>query len=64
MLGVIFRGTRCEILGLDIFWLKDDSLTDASALPPPEVLAAQIAADLRAVQATFAGIAERLAERR
>ena len=48
-------------LSLDIFWIKDDSATDASALPPPDVLAAEIAADLKAAQTVFAGIAKRLA---
>ena len=32
---------------LDIFWLKDDSLEDSSKLPDPDVLAAEIADDLR-----------------
>ena len=48
-------------LNLDIFWIKDDSLTDADALPPPDVLAAEIAADLKAAQAVFEGIAKKLA---
>ena len=48
-------------LSLDIFWIKDDSLTDTSALPPPEVLAGEIAADLKEAQAVFEGIAKRLA---
>ena len=46
---------------LDIFWIKDDSLTDTSSLPPPEVLASEIAADLKAAQTLFEGIAKRLA---
>ena len=50
-------------LSLDIFWLKDDSLTDASALPPPEVLAAEIADELQAAQERFQGIAARLKQR-
>jgi type I restriction enzyme M protein len=32
---------------LDIFWLKDESLGDSSKLPAPNVLAAEIAEDLR-----------------
>ena len=32
---------------LDIFWLKDESLEDSSKLPAPDVLAAEIAEDLR-----------------
>jgi type I restriction enzyme M protein len=33
---------------LDIFWLKDDSLASADDLPEPDVIAAEIADDLRA----------------
>lgn len=32
---------------LDIFWLKDDSLVDSANLPEPDILAAEIAEDLR-----------------
>jgi type I restriction enzyme M protein len=34
-------------LNLDLFWLKDDSLLDADNLPDPDVIAAEIADDLR-----------------
>lgn len=33
---------------LDLFWLKDDSVVDAANLPEPDVVAAEIAEDLRA----------------
>ena len=33
---------------LDIFWLRDESLEDSANLPDPDVLAAEIAEDLRA----------------
>ena len=33
---------------LDIFWLRDESLEDSSTLPDPDVLAQEIAEDLRA----------------
>ena len=33
---------------LDLFWLKDDSLLDADNLPDPDVIAEEIAEDLRA----------------
>lgn len=33
---------------LDLFWLKDDSLLDADNLPDPDVIALEIAEDLRA----------------
>lgn len=32
---------------LDLFWLKDDSLLDAENLPDPDVIAEEIAEDLR-----------------
>jgi type I restriction enzyme M protein len=35
-------------LSLDIFWLRDKSLEDSANLPDPNVLAAEIAEDLRA----------------
>lgn len=38
---------------LDIFWLKDEALEDASNLPEPDVIAAEIADDLRAALAEF-----------
>ena len=33
---------------LDIFWLKDDSVSDSDNLAPPEVIAAEIIEDLQA----------------
>lgn len=33
---------------LDIFWLKDESLSDSDNLPAPEVMAAEIVEDLEA----------------
>lgn len=35
-------------VNLDIFWLKDESLEDSASLPDPDVLAEEIAEDLRA----------------
>ena len=49
-------------LSLDLFWLKDNSLTDTDSLPPPGVIAAEIADDLEAALAQFTKIAERLAQ--
>ena len=46
---------------LDLFWLKDNSLTDTDSLPPSDVIAAEIADDLEAALAPFTKIAERLA---
>ena len=34
-------------ISLDLFWLKDDSLLDSDALPHPDLIAAEIADDLR-----------------
>jgi len=34
-------------VSLDIFWLRDESLEDSANLPDPDVLAAEIAVDLR-----------------
>jgi type I restriction enzyme M protein len=36
-------------ISLDLFWLKDDSLLDSDNLPEPDVIAAEIAEDLRSV---------------
>ena len=33
---------------LDMFWLRDESLSDSDNLPPPEVIAAEIVEDLQA----------------
>jgi type I restriction enzyme M protein len=47
-------------LSLDLFWIKDESLTDPAALPSPEVIAAEIADELEAALAEFTKIAARL----
>ena len=47
-------------VNLDIFWLKDDALEDSANLPPPEVIAADIVADLAAALEQFAAIEEDL----
>jgi type I restriction enzyme M protein len=41
---------------LDIFWLKDESLEDSANLPAPEIIAAEIAEDLRAALEQFEAI--------
>ncbi|MGQ0444880.1 MAG: hypothetical protein ACT4O2_07095 [Beijerinckiaceae bacterium] len=33
---------------LDIFWLKDESFSESENLPPPDVIAQEIAEDLEA----------------
>jgi type I restriction enzyme M protein len=47
-------------LSLDLFWIKDKSLTDSESLPPPGVLATEIADDLEAALEQFTKIAARL----
>ena len=47
-------------LSLDLFWLKDTSLTDMDSLPPPDVLATEIADDLATALEQFTKIAARL----
>ena len=42
---------------LDIFWLKDDSLSDSENLPDPDVIAQEIVEDLEAALAQFREIA-------
>jgi type I restriction enzyme M protein len=44
-------------LSLDLFWIKDKTLTDADSLPPPDVIAAEIADDLEAALEQFTKIA-------
>ena len=47
-------------LSLDLFWIKDRNLIDTDSLPPPDVIAAEIADDLEAALAQFTKIASRL----
>jgi type I restriction enzyme M protein len=44
-------------VGLDIFWLKDESLEDNASLPSPDDIAAEIVEDLRAALEQFVAIA-------
>jgi type I restriction enzyme M protein len=48
-------------LNLDIFWLKDASLDDPDALPPPEEIAAEIVESLEAALLRFKSVASKLA---
>lgn len=38
-------------VGLDLFWLRDESLEDSASLPEPHLLAQEIADDLRSALA-------------
>ncbi len=61
-----FKSFTCEELAkrdkvnLDIFWLKDEALEESANLPAPEIIAADITADLEAALEQFATIAEDL----
>ncbi len=48
--GVIFNRT---LVSLDIFWLKDESLSESENLPPPDIIAAEIVEDLEAALEQF-----------
>ena len=48
---------------LDIFWLKNDSLEDSANLPPPDILAKDIAESLEAAFEQFAAIYQELEEK-
>ncbi|MDD2237492.1 MAG: class I SAM-dependent DNA methyltransferase [Kiritimatiellae bacterium] len=52
--------TKRDKVNLDIFWLKDDALEESANLPAPEIIAADITADLEAALEQFASIAEEL----
>jgi type I restriction enzyme M protein len=47
-------------LNLDILWLKDDALEESANLPAPEIIAADIMADLAAALEQFSAISEDL----
>ncbi len=47
-------------VSLDLIWLRDASLEDSANLPPPDVLAQEIAEDLEAALSEFAQIADSL----
>ncbi len=48
-------------VSLDIFWLRDESLEDASSLADPDVIAQEIIEDLRAALEEFEAIQADLA---
>lgn len=50
-------------LSLDLFWIRDKSLTDTDSLPPPDILATEIADDLETALEQFTKIAARLGGR-
>lgn len=64
-----FRAFTCDQLlqrdkvSLDIIWLRDKSLEDSDNLPPPQLLAAEIAENLETALAQFREIEEALGEK-
>lgn len=52
--------TERDKASLDIFWLRDESLEDNASLPNPDVIAAEIMADLEVALEQFRQIAEQL----
>ncbi len=52
--------SKRDKLNLDIFWLKDEALEESANLPAPEIIAAEIVADLEAALEQFAAISEDL----
>lgn len=52
--------TKRDKLNLDLFWLKDNTLKESDDLPSPELLAAEIAADLESALERFSSIAAKL----
>ena len=51
---------RRDKASLDVFWLKDASMTDLENLPEPEVLADEIVENLRSASASFEAVARDL----
>jgi type I restriction enzyme M protein len=47
-------------LSLDLFWIKDKSLTDTDSLPAPDIIAAEIADELETAFDLFTKIAKKL----
>ena len=49
-------------VSLDLFWLRDESLEDADNLPPPDILAAEIAEDLQSALTEIQALTEALSD--
>jgi type I restriction enzyme M protein len=54
--------TARDKCSLDVFWLKDESLTATQNLPPPVEIAREIVEDLRAALEQFESVAVALGE--
>lgn len=53
--------TARDKTSLDLFWLKDESLSDLDSLPDPEILAADISENLEAALMSFRELSQGLA---
>jgi type I restriction enzyme M protein len=51
---------QTDKVSLDIFWLKDQSLEDSENLPPPDIIAREIAENLESAPDHFSRIYEDL----
>jgi type I restriction enzyme M protein len=51
-------------LRLDLFWIKDQSLTDTESLPPPDIIATENADELAMALQMFSKISARLTKAR
>jgi type I restriction enzyme M protein len=56
----IYEIQKRDKLSLDLFWIKDQTLTDTDALPPPDVIATEITDELATALDLFSRIAKRL----
>lgn len=61
MAGLAFTGATTATPPTDLFWIKDNSLTDTDALPSHDVIAAEIINELETALEQFSKIAARLA---
>ncbi|MDW8337797.1 MAG: SAM-dependent DNA methyltransferase, partial [Thermoleophilia bacterium] len=50
-------------VSLDLVWLRDESLEDLENLPPPDVIAQEIAEDLESALAELSAIADSVGSR-
>jgi len=53
---------RRDKVSLDIFWMKDESLEDSENLPPPDIIAREIAENLESALEQFNSIFEELGQ--
>lgn len=55
--------TKRDKLSLDLFWIKDTSLTDTDSLPAPNIIAQEIMDDLESALELFTKISARLSKK-